>query len=170
MYTYSSTKNHEGNIKGNIVGLEIYSLNNNIQIPWYYLDTKNILWAKIGCYFNCHKKHTFTHLDTYIFTDNLNIIFLINNHIMHPSALYHHPNKLLIATILHPNHTKHKISIHKVRAHTDIMGKKQNRHPNKWRSTQRPPPPPPPKHTHSPYWPILASNLPDCHMESTHIY
>ena len=52
--------------------------------------------------------------------NNLNNIYLINNHIRHPSSQQHHLDKLLIAAIVHEIYwTAHKISIHKVRAHTE---------------------------------------------------
>ena len=62
-------------------------------------------------------------MDTHIFTDSLNIIYLINNHIQHPTSQHHHPDKLVIAAIIHQIYwTPHLIHIHKVRAHTCITG------------------------------------------------
>jgi len=59
--------------------------------------------------------------DTHIFTCNLNSIYLIHNHIWHPSSQHNDPYKLLIATIVnHITWTTHKITIQKVRAHTGI--------------------------------------------------
>jgi hypothetical protein len=50
---------------------------------------------------------------------------LINNHIHHPTSQHHHPDKLLIAAIAKQIYwTPHKIHIHKVRAHTCIIGNK----------------------------------------------
>ena len=64
-----------------------------------------------------------TRTDTHIFTDSLNSIYLINNHIQHPTSQHHHPDKLLIAAIVRKIYwTPHKIHIHKVRAHTGITG------------------------------------------------
>lgn len=58
---------------------------------------------------------------THVFIDNLNSIFLINNHIQHPTWQQHHPNKLLIASIVHKIYwTPHTIHIHKVHAHSCI--------------------------------------------------
>ena len=66
-----------------------------------------------------------TQLDTHIFTNSLNIIFLINNHIQHPTSQHHHPNKLLTTTIIHQIYwTPHTIHRHKVRAHSSIIGNK----------------------------------------------
>ena len=50
-------------------------------------------------------------------------MYLINNHIQHPTSQHDHPNKLLIVAIIHQIYwTPHLIHIHKVRAHTGIMG------------------------------------------------
>ena len=61
--------------------------------------------------------------DIHIFTDSLNSIYLIHNHIRHPSSQHNHPDKLLISAIVnHITWSTHKITIHKVRAHTCIIG------------------------------------------------
>ena len=61
--------------------------------------------------------------DTHIFTNSLNNTYLINNHIQHPTSQHHHPNKFLIAAIIHQIYwTPHLIHIHRVWAHTCIMG------------------------------------------------
>jgi hypothetical protein len=60
---------------------------------------------------------------THISTNNLNSIYLINNHIHRPTSQHHHPDKLLIAAIIHQIYwTPHLIHIHKVRAHIGILG------------------------------------------------
>ena len=62
-------------------------------------------------------------LDMHIFMDNLNNIFLMNNYIQHPSSQHHHLNKLHITKIVHKIcWTPHKIHLHKVRAHSAIIG------------------------------------------------
>jgi len=49
---------------------------------------------------------------TFIFTDNLNHICLIGNHIWHPSSQHDHPGKLLMSTLVHQIlWTKHNIII-----------------------------------------------------------
>ena len=63
---------------------------------------------------------------THIFTNSLNNIYLINNHIQQPTSQHHHLDKLLIAAIIHQIYwTSHLIHIHKVRAHTWIVGNKK---------------------------------------------
>ena len=67
-----------------------------------------------------------TRTDTHIFTDSLNNIYLINNHIQCPTSQHHHPDKLLIAAIVRQIYwTPHLIHIHKVRAHTGIRGNEE---------------------------------------------
>ena len=57
------------------------------------------------------------------FTYSLNSIFLINNHIQHPTSQHHHPNNLLITKIVNQIYwTQHTIHIHKVCAHLGITG------------------------------------------------
>jgi hypothetical protein len=60
---------------------------------------------------------------THIFTDSVNSIYLLMNHIQHPTSQHHHPDKILIAAIIHQIYlTPHFVHIHKVRAHTGIKG------------------------------------------------
>jgi hypothetical protein len=52
------------------------------------------------------------------------IIFFINNHIRHPSQ-QQHLDKVFIITIAHQIYwASHKVTIHKVKAHTCIAGNK----------------------------------------------
>ena len=61
--------------------------------------------------------------DTHILTDSLNNIYLIHNHIRHPSSQHNHLDKLLMAAIVnHITWSTHKITIQKIRAHTGIVG------------------------------------------------
>ena len=61
--------------------------------------------------------------NTYVFTDNLNNTYLINNHIHHPSSQHNHPDKLLISTMVHQiPWIKHNITIQKARAHIKFLG------------------------------------------------
>ena len=63
-----------------------------------------------------------TRVDIHIFTDSLNTIFSINNYIRHPTSQHHHPCKLIIAIIVHHIYWTLSIHIHKVRAHSSIIG------------------------------------------------
>ena len=92
---------------------------------------------------------------THIFTDSVNSIYLLSNHIQHPTSQHHHPDKILIAAIIHQNYlTPHFVHIHKVRAHTGIKGNEiaytlANERTNKEKLTPTP-------HIHiahtTPYW------------------
>lgn len=61
--------------------------------------------------------------DIHIFTDNLNNIYLINNHIQQSSSQYLHLDKLLISSIVYYIlWNQHKITIQKIKALTRIKG------------------------------------------------
>lgn len=60
---------------------------------------------------------------TFIFTDSLNRIYLLLNHIRHPSSQHNHLDELLIIHIRHAiKILTHKITIMTVCAHTYIKG------------------------------------------------
>ena len=114
--------NPEGLIKGNTTWWGVYSPKNNTQISERLPGYQNILRAKLSTILIVIKTIQITRIDTQIFTDNLNSIFLINNHIQHPTSQHHHLDKLLIAAIIHQIYwTPHKVHIHKVRAHSGII-------------------------------------------------
>ena len=108
---------------GNTAGSGIYSPNNNIQISERLPGYQNILRAELNAILIAIKIIQITQRDTHIFTDSLNSIYLINNHIQHPTSQHHHPDKLLIAALINQIYwTPHMVHIHKVRAHTGISG------------------------------------------------
>ena len=108
---------------GNYAGSRLCSPYKNTRILERLLGYPNILRAKLNAVLIAIKNIQNTQQDTYIFTNNLNIIYLINNHIQHPTSQHHHPYKLLIAAIVRQIYwTQHMIHIHKVRAHTCIYG------------------------------------------------
>jgi ribonuclease HI len=117
------TINSEGHIEGNTAGSGVYSPNNNTKIAERLPGYQNILKAELNAILLAVKNIQLTKIDTHIFTDSLNSIYLINNHIHRPTSQHHHPDKLLIAAIVRQIYwTPHKIHIHKVRAHTGITG------------------------------------------------
>jgi hypothetical protein len=62
----------------------------------------------------------------YIFTDSLNSLYLINTQIKHPTQQNNHPDKTVLASIV--NMLKNRTAIthlHKVRAHTNIIGNEE---------------------------------------------
>jgi ribonuclease HI len=120
---HSSPQPSEGQIEGNTAGSGVYNPNNNTKISERLPGYQNILRAKLNAILIAVKNIQITQIDIHIFTDSINIIYLINNHIHHPTSQHHHPNKLLIATTVRQIYwTPHKVHIHKVRAHTGIAG------------------------------------------------
>jgi hypothetical protein len=62
----------------------------------------------------------------HIFIDNLNSLYLINTQIKHPTQQNNHPDKTILASII--NMLKNRTAtthLHKVRAHTNIIGNKE---------------------------------------------
>ena len=85
-------KNPKGQIKGYTAGFGIYSPNKNIQISKRLPGYQNILRAELNAILIAIKTVQPTQMDTHIFTDSLNNIYLINNHIQHPTSQHHHPD------------------------------------------------------------------------------
>ena len=83
----------------------------------------NILRAELNAIFIAIKTIQKIQIYMHIFTNSLNNIYLINNHIQHPTSQHHHPDKLLKASIVHHIYwTPHTIHIHKVHEHSSITG------------------------------------------------
>ena len=102
IYTYKSfippTKNFEGQMEGNTTRSRAYSLNNNTQLLERLPGYQNILKLELNAILIIIKTMQTIQLDMHIFIDNLNSIFLINNHIQQPTSQHHHLDKLLITT------------------------------------------------------------------------
>lgn len=63
--------------------------------------------------------------DTFIFSNNLNSIYLIHNYIHHPSSQHNHPHKILNSTIVHQIlWTKHNITLPNDKANFGISSNK----------------------------------------------
>ena len=90
IYTYGSfspfTKNSEGQMEGNTTKSRAYNLNNNTQLWERLPGYQNILKVELNAILITIKTIEPIQLDIPIFTDNLNNIFLINNHIQHPTS------------------------------------------------------------------------------------
>ena len=63
---------------------------------------------------------------TYIFTNCLNVLYLLNTQIKHPTMHNNHPYKNILESMIKmlQSHTQ-TTTLHKVKAHTDINGNKQ---------------------------------------------
>ena len=89
-----------------------------IKLPVY----PNILTTKVYALLLAVEHTKTLNTNIFIFTDNVNSIYLLFNHVKHPSSLYNHPNKLFIAHILVAIKTaKFNIIIRRVRAITNMM-------------------------------------------------
>ena len=107
---------------GNTTRSHVYWPANNLWIVERLLGLqKYILKAELDVILiavQCAQHHT---QDTHIFTNSLDSIYLLHNHIRHPSSQHNHPDKLLIVIVVnHITWSSHKITIQKVIGH---MGK-----------------------------------------------
>jgi ribonuclease HI len=72
---------------------------------------------------------TYTHEPAHIFTDCLNVLYLINTQIKHPTTHNNHPDKQILESIVLMLQSRTQITtMHKVKAHTNISG---NEHADK---------------------------------------
>jgi ribonuclease HI len=68
----------------------------------------------------------FPYEPAHIFTDSLNSLYLINTQIKHSTQQNNHPNKLLLANIVTMLQKRTSpLTIHKVRAHTNVTGNEE---------------------------------------------
>ena len=88
------TKNSEGQIVGDTAGFGIYSPNKNTHIAERLPGDQNILKAELNAILIVVQTIQTTQTTTHILTDSLNNIYLINNHIQHPTSQHHHPNPM----------------------------------------------------------------------------
>jgi hypothetical protein len=108
---------------GDTAGSGVYSPANNLRIAERLPSLQNILRVELYTILIAIQGAQHHMQDTQIFTNSLNSIYLIHNHMRHPSSQHNHPDKLLIAAIVnHITWSTHKITIQKVRAHTSIIG------------------------------------------------
>ena len=62
----------------------------------------------------------------YIFTDNLNVLYLLNTQIKHPTLHNSHPDQTTLATMVQLLQSRTQpITLYKVRAHVNIDGNEQ---------------------------------------------
>jgi ribonuclease HI len=109
-----------------IAGYGIYNKEKNIKIALKLPGLQNILRAELIAIHDTFKITATDIEPTYIFTDNLNSIYLINTHLKHPTSHNNHPDKLLLQEITH--HIQNRtvvLYIHKVKAHKDIAGNEE---------------------------------------------
>ena len=122
MYTNGSFIPPDKHGIGNTTEFGVYSPANNIRIAERLPSLQNILRVELNAILIAIQSTQHHTQDIHLLTDNLNSIYLINNHIRHPSSQYNHPDKLLIVAIVnHITWSMHKITIQKIRAHIGII-------------------------------------------------
>jgi ribonuclease HI len=99
-----------------------------INISRRLIGLQNILRAEISAIYHTLLilNHEFPQEPAYIFTDSLNSLYLINTQIKHPTQQNNHPNKTILALIV--KLLKNRVApttLHKVRAHTNIIGNEE---------------------------------------------
>jgi ribonuclease HI len=109
-------------------GYGIWNLLLKINISRRLIGLQNILRAEISAIYHTLLilNHEFPQEPAYIFTDSLNSLYLINTQIKHPTQQNNHPNKTILALIV--KLLKNRVApttLHKVRAHTNIIGNEE---------------------------------------------
>jgi ribonuclease HI len=110
------------------VGYGIYNPLQKIKVSERLKGLQNILRVEMTAIHHNLKllNQLFPHEPTHIFTDSLNSLYLINTQIKHPTQQNNHLDKLLLADIVKmlQNRT-FPLTIHKVRAYTNIIGNEE---------------------------------------------
>jgi ribonuclease HI len=99
-----------------------------INLPQRLIGLQNILCAEMTAIHQTLQIliQEFPNEPAHIFIDNLNSLYLINTQIKHPTQQNNHPDKTILASII--NMLKNRTAtthLHKVRAHTNIIGNKE---------------------------------------------
>jgi hypothetical protein len=99
-----------------------------INLPQRLIGLQNILRAEISAIHHTLQILTqeFPNEPAHIFTDSLNSLYLINIQIKHPTQQNNHPDKTILTSIV--NMLKNRTTtthLHKVRAHTNILGNEE---------------------------------------------
>jgi ribonuclease HI len=119
-------KPNESETPIDIAWYSIYNKDKNIKIAQRLLGLQNILRAELTAIHDTIKLTLRDTKSTYIFTDSLNSIYLINTQLKHPTSQNNHPNKLLLQEIIkHINNKLSTLHIHKVKAHKGIQGNEE---------------------------------------------
>jgi ribonuclease HI len=109
-------------------GYSIWNPLLKIILPQRLVGLQNIFRAKISAIHHTLQIPTqeFPTEPAYIFTDSLNSLYFINTQIKHPIQQNNHPDKTILASIV--NMLKNRIAtihLHKIRAHTNILGNEE---------------------------------------------
>ena len=109
-------------------GYGIYNPFKNLQISARLPGLQNILRAELMAVHHtlCLLTTTYRNEPAHIFTDCLNVLYLINTHIKHPTLHNSHPDKTILDAIVKMLQIRTEVTtLHKVRAHANITGNEQ---------------------------------------------
>jgi ribonuclease HI len=121
-------ENNDGLWTSETAGYGIYNFTKNLAVSQRLPGLQNILRAELMVIHHAIKIiiQEYPHEPTYIFTDSLNSLYLLNTQLKHPTLHNNHPDKTILASIISmiSAHTQ-PLSLFKVRAHTHIYGNDQ---------------------------------------------
>jgi ribonuclease HI len=124
--SYIPPKPQEHKKPSDIAGYSIYKKEKNIKSTYKLLGLQNILRAELTAIYDTIKLTNANTEPTYIFTDSLNSIYLINTQLRHLTLQNNHLDKLLLQEITKYKKNKQSpLSIYKVRAHKNILGNEE---------------------------------------------
>jgi ribonuclease HI len=106
-------------------GYGIYNVPKNIKIAKRLHGLQNILRAEmIAIHKTLHIINTkHPNKPAHIFTDCVNVLYLLNTQIQHPSLHHNHPDKNTLASMVQMLQSRiYPTKLHKVRAHVNIEG------------------------------------------------
>jgi ribonuclease HI len=103
----------------------IYNPIKDLQISERLPRFQNILRAELMAIYTAIQLSitSYTEEPIYIFTDNLNSLYLINTQLRHPSAHNNPPDKTILEKIMEMLQRRtHPTQLHKIKAHSNITG------------------------------------------------
>ena len=109
-------------------GYGIYNPFKNLQIAERLPGLQNILRAELMAIHHTLRLLTTTYRNepAHIFTDCLNVLYLISTQTKHPTSHNSHPDKIILESITRMLQTRTQpTTLHKVKAHTNISGNEQ---------------------------------------------
>ena len=109
-------------------GYGIYNPFKNLNISVRLPGLQNILRAELMAVHHtlCLLTTTYRNEPAHIFTDCLNVLYLINTHTKHPTLHNSHPDKTILEAIVRMLQTRTQTTtLHKVKAHANIIGNEQ---------------------------------------------
>ena len=109
-------------------GYGIYNPFKNLKISVRLLGLQNILRSELMAVHHtlCLLTTTYRNEPAHIFTDCLNVLYLINTHTKHPTLHNNHPDKKILEAMVRMLQIRTQITtLHKVRAHANISGNEQ---------------------------------------------